>query len=292
MAHEPIVEDRVFGLPETFPPLPIATQPSTAFDLISVSVEGADVAYACQGTVNHPPLVFLHGWGASHKFWRWAFTAFAPRFRCIAPDLPGFGISEKPRRDYSPEAYAAWLGKFLDALGFARVTLVGHSMGGTIALLFALDHAERLEKLAVVNPLVQGSTAFSGRTRFLMLPLVRAISYAMTKSRALRRSITRDFTFVAPLDPELAADVAKGTYRSSIDSMLSLLRTDLTPRLSELRVPTLAVGTDRDGVIVTPQYEWVPAQKKATIPQTGHIPLVERPAEFNAILDGFLRETP
>ena len=54
-------------------------------------------------------------------------------------------------------------------------------------------------------------------------------------------------------------------------------------------MPTLSVGTDKDLVIVTPQYDWVPAQKKALLPQTGHVPIVERPAEFNAILDEFLK---
>src|ERR1043166_5555051 len=189
MAHTRVIEDRVFGLPQTYPPLPIVTKPSTAFDLMSVSVEGAEVAYASQGTVNHPPLVFLNGWGSSHKFWRWAFTAFAPRYRCIAPDFPGLGRSEKPHRDYSIEAMAVWLGKFLDALRFPRVTLVGHSMGGAIALLFALDHPERVEKLALVNPLLQGSTAFSGRTKFLMLPFIRAVAYGMLHVRALRGAI-------------------------------------------------------------------------------------------------------
>jgi pimeloyl-ACP methyl ester carboxylesterase len=289
MTHDRIVEDRVFGLPGTFPPLPIVTKPSTSFDLMSVSVEGSEVVYAAQGTVNHPPLVFLHGWGASHKWWRWAFSAFAPRYRCIAPDFPGFGLSEKPRRDYSMEAYAAWLGKFLDALGFPRVTLVAHSMGGTVAFLFALDHPGRLEKLALVNPLLRGADAFNRRTRFLMLPVIRGLAYLMAKSPALRRKITRDFSFVRPLEPELAEDVAKGTYASSIETMLSLLRIDLTPRLSSLQVPTLAVGTDKDQIIITPQYDWVPAERKALLPETGHIPIIERPAQFNAILDEFLR---
>jgi len=106
----------------------------------------------------------------------------------------------------------------------------------------------------------------------------------------LRGWITRDFSYVAPLAPDLAADVARGTYRSSISSMLSLLRLDLTPRLAELRVPALSVGTDQDRIILTRQHEWVPARKKALIRETGHIPIVERPAEFNAVLDGFLRE--
>jgi pimeloyl-ACP methyl ester carboxylesterase len=289
MSHERILEDRVFGRPETYPSLPIVTKPSTAFDLMSVAVEGADVAYAMQGTVNHPPLVFLHGWGASHKVWRWAFTAFSPRYRCLAPDLAGFGLSEKPRRDHSIDAYSVWLGKYLDALGYPRVTLVGHSMGGTIALRFALDHPERVEKLALVNPLLQGATAFGGKIRFMMMPLVRSAAFAMLRSVSLRRWIVRDFTFAHPLDDELAADAARGTYSSSIDSMLACMRCDLTPRLPSLQVPTLSVGTDHDRVIVTPQYDWVPAQKKALIAEAGHIPIVERPAEFNAILDDFLR---
>lgn len=289
MSHERIVEDRVFGRPETYPVLPIVTRPSTAFDLMSASVEGAEVAYAQQGTVNHPPLVFLHGWGASHRFWRWAFSAFAPRYRCIAPDLVGFGRSEKPRRDYSIDAYTAWLGKFLDVLGHPRVTLVGHSMGGTIALQFAMEHPERVERLALVNPLIHGPSAFSGRTRMLMLPGIRALAFAMAKVGSLRSWVIRDFTHGAPLDEDLSADVARATYRSAIDSMLSCMRTDLTSRLSSLRVPTLSVGTDHDRVIVMRQYELVPAQKKELIADCGHIPIVERPAEFNAALDAFLR---
>ncbi|HXX95212.1 MAG TPA: alpha/beta hydrolase [Planctomycetota bacterium] len=289
MSHDRIVEDRVFGRPETYPSLPIVTKPSSAYDLLSVGVEGAEVAYAMQGTVNHPPLVFLHGWGASHKFWRCAFSAFSPRYRCVAPDLAGFGLSEKPGRDYSISAYAVWLGKFLDALHFPRVTLVGHSMGGTIALQFALDHPDRVEKLALVNPLLEGATAFGGKIRFMMMPLVRSVAFAMLRSEPLRRWIVRDFTFARPLDDELAADAACTTYSSAIDSLRSCLGCDLRPRLGELRVPVLSVGTDHDRVIVTRQYEWVPAGQKALISGSGHVPIVERPADFNALLDGFLR---
>ena len=122
MHQERIVEDRVFGLEQKIPPPPPPFFPSTAFDLCSTSVEGADVAYALQGTVNHPPLVMLHGWGASHKFWRCALSGFAPRYRCYAPDLVGFGLSEKPRRDYSMDAYVAWMEALFDRLKLPRVT--------------------------------------------------------------------------------------------------------------------------------------------------------------------------
>jgi hypothetical protein len=73
------IEDRVFGLSDRLPQLPIITRPSSEFDLLSVSVDGAEVAYAQQGRVALPPLVMLHGWAASHKFWKYSFSAFSPR---------------------------------------------------------------------------------------------------------------------------------------------------------------------------------------------------------------------
>ncbi len=286
--HERIVEDRVFGLERTIPPAALASRASTSFDLLSTRVEGAEVVYAQEGTVNHPPLVFLHGWGASHKFWKYAFAAFSPRWRCIAPDLVGWGLSEKPRRDYSMEAYASWLGRFLDALGLPRVALVGHSMGGTIALLFALAHPERIERLAVSNPVIDGRTAFRARLRALMAPGIRGAMFRLSRVRWIRRWATKDFSYVQALEEDLAEDVVRATRQSSIDSMADLLRIDLGPRLSSLAVPTLAIGTDLDLIVRPDQVEKVPAQKRARIYECGHIPMVERPGEFNEALHQWL----
>jgi pimeloyl-ACP methyl ester carboxylesterase len=287
--HEHRVEDRVFGRPELFPPLPIVTRPSTSFDLLSVRVEGAEAVYAQEGRLALPPLVFLHGWGASHKFWRWTLPAFAPRRRCIAPDWVGFGRSEKPRgRAYTMEALAGWLGSFLDALGIGQAELVGHSMGGTIALLFALAHPERVSRLALSNPLVDGGSAFNRRTRMLMAWPMRSILFPLGRCGPLRRWATRDFSYVQNLDDDLAADVVAGTYESTMGSLLSLRSTDLRPRLSSLAVPTLAIGTDRDELIAPAQADLVPARRRARIAETGHIPMVERPAEFNRVLHEWL----
>ena len=285
---EKIVEDRVFGKPETFP----ATLPSPAplpVDLFSVAVDGAEVRYGAQGTAAKSPLVFLHGWGASHRFWRNTLPAFSPRYRCVAPDLPGFGLSEKPVRDYAVESFVPWLRKFLDALEIGRAPIVAHSMGGTIALLFALEHPERVERLVVVNPLVRGPTAFTKRSRLLMLPGLRAIAYALAQCGPFRRWVAKDFSFVQRLDADLADDMARMTYRSAIPSMVSLARTDLVPRLSGLTVSTLAVGTDRDLVVEAGQHTLIPSAHQVTIPETGHMPMLERPREFNAILDDWLR---
>jgi len=282
------IEDRVFGMSDRLPPLPIVTRESREYDLLSVSVDGAEVAYAQQGRLALPPLVLLHGWASSHKFWKYTFSAFSPRWRVIAPDLVGFGLSEKPDRDYRIEALSAWLGKFLDALKLDRVVLVGHSMGGTISLLHALDHPGRLRKLAVVNPLVHGATAFSARTRLFMAPVVRRLLFWGSRITPVRRWVTKDFSTAAAFDAELSEDVVRGTYQSTFDSLLSAAKVDLRPRLSQLSVETLAIGTDRDQLVSPAQTGLVPAQRHERILETGHIPMIERPAEFNRILNDFL----
>ncbi|MBI3857457.1 MAG: alpha/beta hydrolase [Planctomycetes bacterium] len=282
------IEDRVFGLSDRLPPLPIVTRESTEFDLLSVSVDGAEVAYAQQGRLALPPLVLLHGWAASHRFWKYCFSAFSPRWRVIAPDFVGFGISEKPKRDYTLEGLTSWIGKFLDALKLDRVTLVGHSMGGTLALLYALEHPERIEKLAVSNPLVLGATAFSSRTRLCMWPGIRRLLFWGSRIGPIRRWVERDFTLIGRLDDSLAMDVTKGSYASMFGSLLSFAKADLRGKLASLAVPTLSIGTDKDLLIAPDQYAMVPAQQKACISGSGHIPMIERPAEFNRILNDFL----
>ena len=284
------IEDRVFGMSDRLPQLPLVTRESHEYDLLSVSVDGAEVAYAQQGRLALPPLVLLHGWAASHRFWKYCFTAFSPRWRVIAPDMAGFGISEKPDRDYTVEGLASWLGKFLDAMQLDRVTLVSHSMGGMISLLYALDHPERIERLVLSNPLVAGPCAFNSKTKLSLKWGIRWVLFKLSRIEAVRRWVARDFTYVGQLDPSLAEDITHGTYQSMFVSALSSAKMDLRPRLASLAVPAYAIGTDRDNLVAPDQYAMVPAQQKICIPDTGHIPMIERPAEFNRILNEFLSE--
>jgi pimeloyl-ACP methyl ester carboxylesterase len=291
MAHAERIEDRVFGRSELYPPAPLDSRPSAAYDLFSVSVEGSEVAYASQGTIVRPPLVFIHGWGAFHKYFRNCFSAFSPRWRCIAPDLPGHGLSARARCETTVEGYAAWLGRFLDALGIARATLVGHSMGGTIGLLFALDHPERVEKLAVVNPPVRGSTAFSWKSRFKMMPLLRDVLFWLARNRWIRRRLHSGvLTYSGALDRDLSDDIDLASRAALKRAYASLRAIDLVPRLGGLAMPTLAVGSDSDRIVLGEQYLLIPGAEKARIPLCGHIPMVERPAEFACLLDAFLRQ--
>ena len=98
------------------------------------------------------PLIFLHGMGASSYGWRRLLPAFAKTHAVYAPDLPGFGRSEKPRDfDYSLVGFTRWLNSFMDTLGLPQAVLIGSSMGGAISIALALDHPARVSRLVLIG---------------------------------------------------------------------------------------------------------------------------------------------
>src|SRR5215475_6485462 len=98
-----------------------------------------------------PTLLFLHGIGDRHDTWRPLIPNLARDHTVIAPDLLGHGRSDKPRGDYSVGGYANAMRDLLTILGVERVTVVGHSLGGGIAMLFAYQYPERCERLVLVS---------------------------------------------------------------------------------------------------------------------------------------------
>lgn len=112
-------------------------------------MQGADLDYVDVGS--GPAIVFVHGLLGSHRTWDRVVTGMAAGHRVIAPDLVGHGGSAKPRGDYSLGAHAAMLRDLLDLLGLGRITLVGHSLGGGIALQFGYLFPDRVERLVLVS---------------------------------------------------------------------------------------------------------------------------------------------
>jgi haloalkane dehalogenase len=140
-------------------------------------IEGARMHYVDEG--QGEVLLFVHGTPTWSFEWRHLLKAFAPHYRCIAPDQLGFGLSDRPRTaDYGPEAHARRLRQFVAALNLQRFTLVVHDYGGPIGLPLALDRPEQIERLVVTNSWMwsfaddkemtqKGSIAGSGLGRLL-----------------------------------------------------------------------------------------------------------------------------
>src|SRR5262245_39785615 len=117
-------------------------------------VDGLSLNYVTTG--RGPAVVLLHGLGGFAESWRHTIDALATRATVFALDLPGFGRSAKPRTIYGLGYFARALHGFLDALGLGQASLVGHSLGGSVAVTYALTHPSRVERVALVSGLVPG----------------------------------------------------------------------------------------------------------------------------------------
>lgn len=130
-----------------------------------VTVHGHRRAYVKQG--NGPALLLLHGLACDHTTWAPVVDRLAERFTVIAPDFLGHGRSDKPRADYTVAGYANGMRDLLTVLGIDKVTVVGHSFGGGVAMQFAYQFPERTERLMLLN---------AGGLGREVTPLIRAIS--------------------------------------------------------------------------------------------------------------------
>src|SRR3954469_4501214 len=121
----------------------------TSFECQEISLHGQSVTYRTAGS--GPVLLLLHGITNSSETWEPAVDALASRFRIIAPDLLAHGHSARPRGHYSLGAHASGVRDLLSALDVNRATVVGHSLGGGVAMQFAYQFPERCERLVLVS---------------------------------------------------------------------------------------------------------------------------------------------
>ncbi len=159
-------------------------QPTTR----DVAARGARIRFVEAG--DGPPLVLIHDYLASRVAWDDVMPALSARFRVIAPDLPGFGESEKPppsRYRYDFDAFCESLADLFAAAGLGRVSLCGHAMGGAVALTLAATYAHVVDKLVLVNPLVYPPRPDT-LSRIAGVPVLGPLVFKQLYGRALFRS--------------------------------------------------------------------------------------------------------
>jgi 3-oxoadipate enol-lactonase len=250
--------------------------------------------YEAAGDASKPPLVFLHGIGGAARVWRGQLDAFGDRYRTIAWDMPGYGGSA-PLPGASIPALADALKDFLGLVGAEKPVIVGHSIGGMIVQQL-LTHDPIIAEYVV---LAQTSPAFGKadgdwQREFLdarLGPLDRGETMA-----SLAPTLVADLVGDEP-DPagiELAracmASVPEASYRAMMTSMLGF---DLRKSLGQIRVPTLVIAGTKDKNAPAPMVKkmasFIPNATYVELEGVGHLVALEQPAEFNAVLDDFLR---
>lgn len=246
----------------------------------------------CRGS-DGPPLVFLHGLGGDHSYWRYQMKHFGRTRRCIAWDMPGYGASPPPWEMSFP-VLATTLRDLLDALGLAKVHLVGQSLGGMIAQEFALAFPDRLASLALcatTAAFARGDGEFQRRFVADRLgPLDDGHSMAELAPVHVRRVMHPG------ADPE-AVQIAIGcmsnvpvpSYRAATQMIAGFDRRDAIARIA---CPTLLVAGEQDAVApvaaMQRMAERIKGARLVTIAGAGHLVNLERPHEFDAALEAFL----
>jgi pimeloyl-ACP methyl ester carboxylesterase len=277
-------------------------------NLQEIRLHGHPVSY--RETGSGPVVLLIHGITSSSGAWSDVIPALAETHTVVAPDLLGHGGSAKPRGDYSLGAYASGLRDLLAALGHERATVVGHSMGGGIAMQLAYQFPERVERLALVSSgglghevgLVLRAATLPGAN--LVLPLITArvprdallgaghlLRFAGRRTRADVRGTAFGLTSLA--DPE-ARRAFVHTARSILDHTGQ--RVSALDRLYLAEgMPTLIMWGDRDPMIPVEHglaaHEAIPHSRLELFEGAGHYPFNEDPERFVAVLRDFMATT-
>ena len=260
-------------------------------------VEGGDAA--------KPAVVLVHGLGNNaHRDWRATFPALAQGYRVIALDLPGFGSSEAPAQRISLPLLADALGEVADRLALRRFHLVGHSLGGAVALYYAQRHPQQIDHLALVD--IAGIFIKPVFLRFLLETnaenagldstlgalgsLLPGGTEAMLDALQDRSDLGRLLMDSPAVRSALFGDGAIG------DAALDLLDYDLTVAIRDVRVPTAVIWGSADPVTPRRAGTLLAARmhdaKLYIVDGAEHMPMNQRPAAFNPILLTALSQSP
>jgi pimeloyl-ACP methyl ester carboxylesterase len=288
-------------------PVPLPTiEPQ--FEEWQIALHGRRVIYRIAGS--GPPVVLIHGMLNSSSHWQAVAQELAGDYTIVAPDLIGHGDSAAPRGDYSLGAHAASIRDLLAAIGIERASIVGHSLGGGVAMQFFYQFPQRVERLALissgglgreVSPMLR-TAALPGMSALLSMTIhprllgglrgagtllrergIGAGVYLQAVARALR-----------PLENADAREAFLHTLRAVID--MHGQRVSATDRLGLLEsIPTLIVWGERDRTIPIEHgrraHEAIADSYFRTLPDAAHFPHLEDPDGLSRLLREFLSET-
>lgn len=267
-----------------------------------VNVDGFRMRYQCQGE-RGTPLILIHGFASSIVTWYRNMPDLARDHRVYAIDLKGWGLTDKPSDgDYSMLAQAHHVRAFMDALDIERAVIVGHSMGGAIAVHMAVEYPERVRGIVLIDPAGARSFPYLGLiSRLMDVPPVRrwawfATHYLITNEWLLTRNMPRAYYNPAHLTHEMKRALLQ-PYQTHgfIDALIALTRSTRSSRLDrrahQVACPALIIWGEQDRVVPASDGQYflnaIRASRLALIPEAGHLPHEERATEVNRLIQEF-----
>jgi pimeloyl-ACP methyl ester carboxylesterase len=220
------------------------------------------------------PLIFLHGWLGSWRYWIPSMQVLSAEYRTYALDLWGFGDTSKPAHRFGLSAQAELVQRFMDQLGILKAAFVGHGLGAAVAMRFGRlfpDWADRVMGVglplaaAAVSPRLQGGST------------VALIEWLLGKE---------------PATEPMCREAAKAAPEAVATSVREVMEADVRAELAELRPPYLLVYGEKDPMISPPDEAWLAGLTGSVhslgFEESRHFPMLDEPAKFNRLLADFL----
>jgi pimeloyl-ACP methyl ester carboxylesterase len=274
----------------------------------SVTIHGHRRAFVKVG--RGPALLLLHGIGCNHRTWLPVLRPLSRHFTVIAPDLLGHGESDAPRADYSIGGYANGMRDLLALNGITSVTVVGHSLGGGIAMQFAYQFPQWTQRLVLVssgglgrsvNPLLRSLTA-PGSSLALKGAAQAPLRVPVTKLMRLAHTVglpgTIDFSGLADVYDALGDDGRRRAFqhvlRAAVDWKGQVITMLDRAYLAEA-MPSLVIWGEQDTVIPVKHayaaHAVLPGSQLEVLPHAGHFPHEDDPEHFASALIDFILDT-
>lgn len=234
------------------------------------------------------PVIFLHSWLGSWRYWLPTMEHASERYRTFALDFWGFGESDRKEGRFSIDEYVTLVLAFMDQLGIARVSLVGHGLVGMVAVRIASRHPERISRLMAVSMPVQG-TQIQSHIKPGALSRIFGRAAPSNVWTRLVRQLSVDY-------PQILNEIIEDT--DSLSEMVvqrviaSVVETDLRADLERLEAPLLAVFGEKDTIVTPDQARFLNAehsslQQVIKLPRSNHFPFLDQPNTFNRLLMDF-----
>jgi len=254
-----------------------------------ISIYGQKIHYIEAGS--GPNLILLHGLGGSSQVWQFNIGPLAEKYHVFVPDQIGFGKSDKPLVNYRIRTYVDFLDQFCKQLKIERARLVGNSMGGWIAAIYAATYPDRVDKLVLADAAGYAPPKdFDTRAFFGLNPTTREGMKILSAKVFYNKAFLTD----AAIDQAMAARLGAGDGFTIKSITESIIRGEdfLDDVVKTIKTPTLIVWGREDGLVPLSEGERfhkdIAGSTLIVFDQCGHVPNIEKAGEFNAAVIKFL----
>lgn len=256
----------------------------------TIEIDGNAIRYI-EGGTSGENLLLIHGLGASAERWEHVIPRFAKNYRVLVPDLIGFGLSDKPLVDYTPDYLSDFIRKFLKKLNIDSVIIIGSSLGGQIGAEFTYQNNSMVEKLVLISPSGIMKHSTPALDAYVMAALYPSDSSASNAFQIMSGSKNIDKKTIKGFVRRMKLPNAKMAFMSTL---LGLKDAEIiSEKLVSIKSPTLIIWGENDPIIPIKYAQSFVSEiddcRFVKMENCGHTPYVEAPDKFYKIVSDFLK---